>query len=109
VKDLGYALAYNTRIIGTPEQIADRIEEWLDAGIDGINFMYQTVPHTFAEFVDHVIPVLQERGIAQREYAPGTLRERMFPGGGPTLNDRHPARRYHGAFAKAPPLAATGT
>jgi FMN-dependent oxidoreductase (nitrilotriacetate monooxygenase family) len=109
VKDLGYALSYNTRIIGTPEQIADRIEDWLDAGIDGINFMYQTVPHTFEEFVDHVIPVLQERGIAQRDYAPGTLRERMFPGSGPTLNGRHPARRYHGAFANAPPLAATGT
>src|SRR4029079_7580302 len=103
----------NTRIVGTPEQIADHLEEWRDAGIDGINLIYQTAPQNVLDFVDHVIPVLQDRGLAQREYTPGTLREHMFPEGGPYLNERHPARRYHGAFSKqsadAPALAATGS
>jgi len=37
VRDLGHALAYNTRIIGTPEQIVTSLEAWRDAGIGGPN------------------------------------------------------------------------
>jgi FMN-dependent oxidoreductase (nitrilotriacetate monooxygenase family) len=98
VRDLGHALAYNTRIIGTPESIADTLTEWRDAGIDGVNLIYQTSPATYVDFVDHVTPVLQRRGLAQSEYAPGTLRERLFAGSGPYINDRHPAARFRGAF-----------
>jgi hypothetical protein len=47
-----------------------------------------------------VLPVLRERGLAQKEYAPGTLRERLF--GAPTLNERHPAAAYRGAFTTGP-------
>ncbi|MCX5579697.1 LLM class flavin-dependent oxidoreductase [Kaistia terrae] len=99
VRDLGHALAYNTRIVGSPETIADALTEWRDAGIDGVNLIYQTAPATFVDFVDHVTPLLQARGLAQRDYAPGTLRERLFPGSGPRLNDRHPAARFRGAFS----------
>jgi hypothetical protein len=28
-------------------------------------------------FVDHVVPLLQARGITRREYAAGTLRDRL--------------------------------
>jgi FMN-dependent oxidoreductase (nitrilotriacetate monooxygenase family) len=99
VRDLGHALAYNTRIVGSPETIADALTEWRDAGIDGVNLIYQTAPATFVDFVDHVTPLLQARGLAQRDYAPGTLRERLFPDSGPRLNDRHPAARFRGAFS----------
>lgn len=99
VGDLGHALSYNTRIVGTPDSIADALTEWRDAGIDGVNLICQTSPGTYVDFVDHVTPVLQARGLAQRDYADGTLRERLFDGSGPRLNDRHPARRFHGAFA----------
>jgi long-chain alkane monooxygenase len=94
VRDLGHALSHNTRIVGTPEQIADSLEEWRDAGIDGVNLIYQISPKTYVDFIDQVVPVLQRRGLAQREYAPGTLRERLFPGCGPRLPDRHPAARF---------------
>ena len=85
--------AWSQRIVGTPDQIADELEKWADAGVDGINVIYVTLPGTYEEFVDHVVPVLQARGLAQRGYRPGTLREKLFPGRGPRLNDRHPARQ----------------
>jgi hypothetical protein len=50
------------------------------------------------DFVDHVAPVLQERGLMQREYEGGTFREKLFAGvegmSGPRVNDRHPAAQY---------------
>lgn len=101
VRDLGSAYAYNTRIVGTPESIADRLVEWRDAGVDGVNVIYQTTPGSFVDFVDHLTPVLQKRGLAQREYGPGpTLRERLFDGRGAHINARHPAARYRGAFSR---------
>ena len=45
-----------------------------------------------------MLPVLRERGLAQREYAEGTLREKLF--GAPLLNDRHPASQYRGAYSR---------
>ncbi|HEY0290954.1 MAG TPA: LLM class flavin-dependent oxidoreductase [Hansschlegelia sp.] len=98
VADLGRAYAYNTRIVGTPESIADELARWQAAGVDGVNVIYQTTPGSFVEFIEHVTPVLQARGLAQREYGPGTYRERLFEGSGPRLNERHPATRYRGAF-----------
>jgi FMN-dependent oxidoreductase (nitrilotriacetate monooxygenase family) len=101
VRDLGSAYAYNTRIVGTPEQIADRLEEWRDAGVDGVNVIYQTTPGSFVDFVENLTPVLQKRGLQQSEYGPGrTLRERLFEGRGPLVNPRHPASRYRGAFSR---------
>lgn len=95
VADVAQVLALNTRIIGTPESIADKLQEWSDAGIDGVNVIYQTSPGSFSNFIEHVMPVLRKRGLAREaEVEPATLRERMFPEGGPRLNDRHVAAQY---------------
>jgi FMN-dependent oxidoreductase (nitrilotriacetate monooxygenase family) len=107
VGDLANSLSYNGRIVGTPESIADQLELWQDAGIDGVNVMYQTTPGSFRTFIEHVIPVLQKRGLAQREYAPGTLRERLFAGRPARLSERHPAARYRGAFNRSAGVAAS--
>ena len=97
VRDLGLHNSKTTRIVGTPEQIADQLEAWRAAGIHGVNVINTTIPGTYIEFIDQVMPVLRERGLAQSEYAPGkTLRERIF--GTSHLNERHPARKYHNAF-----------
>jgi len=81
-------------IVGTGEQIADELERWhTEAGIDGINLTYTTTPGSFVDFIDGVVPILQQRGLVQTEYAPGTLREKLT-GGGPRINDRHPAASY---------------
>ena len=79
----------------TAEQVADELQVWSDAGVDGINVNYVTTPGTFADVVDGLVPELQRRGLAQREYTPGTLREKVFAGRGPRILDRRP-------FAPAP-------
>ncbi|KGJ72115.1 oxidoreductase [Cryobacterium roopkundense] len=88
------------QIVGTPEQIVDQLELWQDAGIDGINIINQTIPGSYTDFIDGVLPELRGRGLAQTEYAPGTLREKLF-GDGPHLPKSHPAAAYRGAFAES--------
>ncbi len=62
-------------IFGTAEQIADQLEEWVNhKGADGFNLMFPYLPGSFVEFVDQVIPILQERGLFRKEYEAKTLR-----------------------------------
>ncbi len=89
-----------SRIVGTPEQIADAIELWQAAGVDGINVVNWVLPGSFEEFADKVLPVLRDRGLAQTDYADGPLRQKLF--GAPLLNERHPAAAYRGAFTNGP-------
>ncbi|KQY98503.1 oxidoreductase [Microbacterium sp. Root53] len=98
IRDLaGLSAKLRARVVGTPEQIADELEQWQDIGVDGINVMNWWLPGSYEEFVDHVVPTLQDRGLVQREYAEGTLRRKLF--GHDQLPDRHPARRWRGAFS----------
>jgi long-chain alkane monooxygenase len=93
VADVARLLGKTTRITGTPEQIADRLEQWAKAGVDGVNVMYSTTPGSFQDFIEYVAPELQRRGLMQCEYSPGTLREKLF-GAGPYLPDRHIGRSF---------------
>lgn len=79
------------RFAGTPEQIADVIQEWVDAGVDGFNLIPTTTLGFWDEWVDNVVPVLQKRGLAQVEYEPGTLRHKLFRNGD-TIPADHRAR-----------------
>jgi FMN-dependent oxidoreductase (nitrilotriacetate monooxygenase family) len=68
-------------VAGTPEQIADQIEEWFTAdAADGFNVMPPRLPAGLDDFVDHVVPLLQRRGLFRTEYEPGTLRDRYGVG-----------------------------
>jgi FMN-dependent oxidoreductase (nitrilotriacetate monooxygenase family) len=61
---------------GTPVQVADAIEDWFDHGAaDGFNIMPPVLPRGLADFVDKVVPILQERGRFRTEYTGTTLRE----------------------------------
>ena len=63
-------------IAGTPEQIADTIEEWIDDGAaDGFNVMPLLLPHMLEAFADEVVPILKRRGRFRTEYAGTTLRD----------------------------------
>lgn len=63
---------------GTPEQLADRVIAWQDAGAaDGFTIMGSTLPRELAAFADHVVPILQSRGRFRTEYAAGTLRDHL--------------------------------
>ena len=91
------------RVVGTPKQVADRLEQWQDAGVDGINIINHVIPDSYTEVIDGLLPELRRRGLAQTQYAPGTFREKLFGGEqGGRLNGRHPATRFRGAFADAP-------
>ncbi|MDR6718453.1 LLM class flavin-dependent oxidoreductase [Paenibacillus sp. 2003] len=66
-----------TSFIGTPDQIADRIQEWFEGeAADGFN-VRTVVPNGLEDFVELVVPVLQERGLFRTEYEHGTLRENL--------------------------------
>jgi long-chain alkane monooxygenase len=106
LRDVAHYTATNGRIVGTPEQIADALARWQAAGVDGINLVNAEIPGSYEEFVDQVAPVLQQRGLMQREYAQGTLRHKLF-GRGDQLPERHPAARYRGAFAPQPAVQPT--
>ncbi|WP_138750889.1 LLM class flavin-dependent oxidoreductase [Paenibacillus sinopodophylli] len=81
VRELGmhYAVARgHMKVTGTPEQIADVMEDWFRSGAcDGFNIMPPLLPGGMAEFVDQVIPVLQRRGLFRTEYTGNTLREHL--------------------------------
>jgi alkanesulfonate monooxygenase SsuD/methylene tetrahydromethanopterin reductase-like flavin-dependent oxidoreductase (luciferase family) len=61
---------------GTPEQIADLIEDWFhDGAADGFNVMPPIFPAMLDVFVSEVIPLLQRRGLFRTEYTGETLRD----------------------------------
>ncbi|MFG2828182.1 LLM class flavin-dependent oxidoreductase [Streptomyces sp. NPDC048434] len=61
---------------GTPEQIADQLQEWFTQGAaDGFNIMAPHLPGGLEDFVDQVVPLLQRRGLFRTEYTGRTLRE----------------------------------
>ena len=63
-------------VAGTPEQIADLIEDWFIDGVaDGVNLMPPVLPKMLDTFIDQVIPLLQKKGIFRTEYQGDTLRE----------------------------------
>ncbi|SEN76267.1 LLM class flavin-dependent oxidoreductase [Paenibacillus sp. OV219] len=62
------------KFIGTPEQVADRIEEWFVRGAADGFMLAEAVPNGLVDFVDHVVPLLQQRGLFRTEYEADTLR-----------------------------------
>jgi FMN-dependent oxidoreductase (nitrilotriacetate monooxygenase family) len=82
---------------GTPEQLADLMQQWFEAGAaDGFNLMPPVLPAMLDAFVAEVVPILQRRRLFRRAYAGTTLREHY---GLARPGDRFPPRA-------AAPLAA---
>lgn len=66
------------QIVGTPVQIADKMEEWFTTGAaDGFNVMPPHLPAGLHDFVEHVLPELRRRGLFRSEYEGRTLRENL--------------------------------
>ncbi len=64
--------------IGTPADIADVMQEWLEASAcDGFNITPATLPGGGEDFVEMVVPELQRRGLFRTEYEGTTLRENL--------------------------------
>lgn len=72
---LDRVITWHRLVVGSPERIADAIEEWFTAGaVDGFNLMPDVFPSGLELFVDHVVPILRDRGLFRREYRHTTLR-----------------------------------
>ncbi|SMF22074.1 alkanesulfonate monooxygenase [Xaviernesmea oryzae] len=81
--------AGHLQLCGTPESIADTMEEWFNAGAcDGFNIMAPYFPDGLYEFLDQVVPVLQKRGLFRMDYEGNTLRENLG-----LARPEHPAAR----------------
>jgi FMN-dependent oxidoreductase (nitrilotriacetate monooxygenase family) len=78
------------QFIGTPVQIADQLETWFaNEGADGF-VVFETMPGQLDLFVDHVVPLLQERGLFRTDYEGETFRDHL---GLPFVENRYTAAR----------------
>ncbi|KAH3680264.1 hypothetical protein WICMUC_000446 [Wickerhamomyces mucosus] len=80
-RDLAARWRNNGAIIGTPVEIADYIEKFVeDNDVDGFNLSVNNFPQSLNDIVDLLIPELQKRGLAQKEYPVpgGSLRENFY-------------------------------
>ncbi len=60
---------------GTPEQVADLMEDWVVNGVaDGFNLMPPVLPEMLDVFIAEVVPLLQRRGLFRTAYEGETLR-----------------------------------
>ncbi|HEV2098148.1 MAG TPA: LLM class flavin-dependent oxidoreductase [Stellaceae bacterium] len=65
-------------VCGTPERIADTLEQWfVEGAADGFNILPPYFPGAFADFVELVVPELQRRGLFRRDYEGTTLRDHL--------------------------------
>ncbi|WP_128923505.1 LLM class flavin-dependent oxidoreductase [Bradyrhizobium guangxiense] len=65
-------------MVGGPKEIADKLEEmFVERGCDGFVIAATYVPGSYTDFVRHVVPELQRRGLFQRDYRGKTLRENL--------------------------------
>lgn len=64
-------------VLGTPEEVADQIIDlWEDGTVDGYTLQPPRAPDDIEEFVEKVVPILQDRGVYPREYEGRTIRDR---------------------------------
>ncbi len=62
-------------IAGTPEQVADTIEDWFRTGAaDGFNVMPPVITQQLELFANEVVPILRKRGLFRTDYSGHTLR-----------------------------------
>jgi len=85
----------STPVVGSPEDIADEICALADgADLDGFLLTPVIQPGSTVDFVEHVLPILRQRGVAGSDYEAATLRERLLGTETPALRADHPGAGY---------------
>jgi FMN-dependent oxidoreductase (nitrilotriacetate monooxygenase family) len=64
-------------LVGTPEQIADKFELWLDSRASDGFVIGQSLPGQFQLLIEEVVPLLQRRGIFREDYEGATFRDSL--------------------------------
>ena len=78
IRELIIAVTSREQFVGTAAQIADEIDRYVQAdACDGFILVPHLTPHGLDEFVDTVVPLLQERGAYRTGYTGATLREHL--------------------------------
>ncbi|MER7283052.1 NtaA/DmoA family FMN-dependent monooxygenase [Dactylosporangium sp. NPDC000244] len=78
IRDLVIELTGRQTFIGTAAKIAETIDDFVQQdAADGFILVPHIVPGGLDEFVDTVVPLLQERGVFRRDYTTTTLREHL--------------------------------
>nr|WP_081539933.1 LLM class flavin-dependent oxidoreductase [Kitasatospora sp. SID7827] len=62
---------------GTPDELADLLQEWQAAGLTGYRLRPATTAHDLPAIATGLVPELQRRGLYRTAYAEGTLRDRL--------------------------------
>jgi FMN-dependent oxidoreductase (nitrilotriacetate monooxygenase family) len=78
IRELVIAVTSRQQFVGTPAQVADEIDLHVQSdACDGFILVPHLTPHGLDEFVDRVVPLLQERGSFRTEYRAHTLRDHL--------------------------------
>jgi FMN-dependent oxidoreductase (nitrilotriacetate monooxygenase family) len=78
IRELIIAVTSREQFVGTPAQVADEIDRYVQSdACDGFILVPHITPHGLDEFVDKVVPLLQERDAFRAEYQGDTLREHL--------------------------------
>jgi FMN-dependent oxidoreductase (nitrilotriacetate monooxygenase family) len=72
---LDYITGGHRIVVGTPEQVADDLIDWIDTdACDGFNFNIDRYPDGLDHLVDWLVPEMQARGRFRTEYESTTFR-----------------------------------
>jgi alkanesulfonate monooxygenase SsuD/methylene tetrahydromethanopterin reductase-like flavin-dependent oxidoreductase (luciferase family) len=72
------AVTSRQQFVGTPAQVAEEIDLHVQSdACDGFILVPHLTPHGLDDFVDRVVPLLQERGSFRTAYSGQTLRDHL--------------------------------
>jgi len=78
IRELIIEVTTRTAFVGTPGYVAETINEYVqNDAADGYILVPHLTPHGLDDFVDLVVPELQERGVFRTDYVGTTLREHL--------------------------------
>jgi FMN-dependent oxidoreductase (nitrilotriacetate monooxygenase family) len=78
LRELAIHVFGHVEFVGTPAQVAERLDSFVqNDGSDGFIIGSHLTPTGLDEFVDRVVPLLQERGSLRTEYDGTTLRDNL--------------------------------
>ena len=81
-------------IVGSGAIVAEKLIQLMDdTGIDGFNLTRTVAPESHHDFIQWVIPELQQRGRYKTEYENGSLRHKLFQQGD-RLSASHPVQQF---------------
>jgi len=66
-----------SHFVGTPEQVADALQSWFEAGGADGYVTFESLPGQLELFVETVVPILQARGLYRTDYDGHTLRDNL--------------------------------